>query len=380
MNVIRAIFILAIVTVAVLSSECVFIIATLNESSNFQEAYESSSKEIIDHFYKQVDNLLWNAKGITTTIGISYQTSNWPNVTISKFPALCESTIALSHASSVSFQPLVSDENRMSWEKYASLFFPLTNQNGPGNRSTDETIDFFSTERSWKEGIYIFDNGTSNDAPLESAILFPIWQMHPLPSNVNDSGIVGALFDDMSNPVRATAIQSMLDRKGSTISSFLFQDTNQSDVAYHHVPRSNLYYPILDLSGDDSNNNTRGSINLQIKWEAVLQGATLDRNETLVVVVDSSCGGTFTYKVQGERAFYFGPGQLQNKTVNGKLVADPSSYEVFLSLFNDHGVVPIDAKSSCSYKITVYASQAFKDVVSLSTLCLTAVTEIDETR
>ena len=368
MNVVRAMFILAIVTVAVLASECVFIIATLNESSNFQEAYEIASAAIIDNFYARVDNLLWNAKGMATTIGVTYQTSKWPNVTINKFPALCESTIALSHASSVSFQPMVIDENRKTWETYASLFFPFTKQIGRGNVSNDETIEFFDPNRSWNDGIYNFDNRTSFDAPLESAALFPLWQRYPLPINISDSSVVGAFFDEMSNPVRATAIKSMIDRKGSTISSFLFQDTNSSDVAYHHVPRSNLYYPIFDSTNDDY--DARGSINLQIKWDAILQGATLDHNETMIVVVNSSCGGTFSYKVQGNRTIYYGPGQLQNTTVNGNLVSDPSSYDVFLSLFNDHGTKQMYTNSSCSYKISVYASQEFKDVVSLSTVLL----------
>ena len=361
MNVARAIFILAIVTVAVLSSECVFIIATINESSNFQEAYETASAEIVDNFYEQVDNLLWNAKGMTTTIGVTYNSARWPNVTINKFPALCESTVALSHASSVIFQPMINDGNRIAWEKYASLFFPLTKQNGRGNLSVDETINFFDADRSWNDGIYHFNNGTSFDAPLESAILFPLWQMYPMPTNASDSNVVGAFFDEMSNPVRATAIQSMLDRKGSAISSFLFHDTNNSDVAYHHIPRSNIYYPIFDSATD--NNNTRGLINLQIKWDAMLNGATLDHNETMIVVMNSSCGGAFTYKVQGHRASYFGPGQLQNRSVNGILLSDSSSYDEFLSLFKDHGMTPMDSKSSCSYKISVYASQAFKDVV-----------------
>ena len=365
MNVLRAMFILAIVTVAVLASECVFIIATLNQDSNFQEAYESASVSIIDNFYKQVNNLLWNAKGLTTTIGVTYRTSTWPNVTISMFPSLCESTMTLSHASSVSFQPMVTDENRISWETYASFAFPLTTQKGGSNLTTDETIDFFDSGRSPSDGIYQFHNGTSHNAPLKSdeGMSFPIWQMHPPPSNLSNSDLLGIFFDEFSNPVRAQAIQSMLDRQGSTMSSFLFQDTNHSDVAYHHVPRSNLYYPILD---NDNNTKTKGTVNVQIKWDAILQGAQLDHNETMLVVIDNSCGGTYTYQVQGDYASYYGPGSLQNKTVNGDKVSAPSSYDFFLSLFNDHGMIPMETNSSCSYKISVYASQEFKNVVSLS--------------
>jgi hypothetical protein len=380
MNIVRALFILAIVTAAVLSSECVFIIATIHESSNFQEAYEQASTLIIDNFYHRMNTALWNAKGISTAIALSYFPANWPNVTIANFPSLCESALVLSQATSIAFQPLVSSVDRDSWETYAATWFPLTQQTGRGNQSSDETIDFFDTDRLMKESIferafekkhsamnviYTFQNRTSFDAPTDSALLFPNWQMYPLPKSAGNSQLVVSLFDEHSNPVRATALQGMLSRNGSTISSFLFQDTNQSDLAYHHVPRSNIYYPIFDRSNDA--NAITGSINLQIMWDAMLSGAVLDRKEPMIVVVESSCGGIFSYKVKGSRAYYYGPGELQNKTVNGQFTASPSSYDTFLLLFNEHGMTPMGTNSSCSYKISVYASQAFKDVVSLQT-------------
>jgi hypothetical protein len=359
----RAMFILCIVTVAILSAECVFIIATLNESSNFQEAYEAASVSIINNFYQQMNNALWNARGITNTIGISYSDASWPNVTISNFPTLCESTLVLSQASAITFQPMIHTENRHSWEIYASLFFPLTQQKGRGNQTTDDKVDYFGTNRSWNDGIYRFDNRTAFDNDSNSSIMFPIWQMYPLPKELNQSNMVGSFFDEHSNPVRKYGIQSMMNRNGSAISSFLFQDTNTSDVAFYHAPHSNLYYPIFDGIGDDK--RITGSINLQITWDAMLQGTTLDRNETMIVVIKSSCGGEFSYKVQGDRAYYYGQGQLQNVTVNGIFVSAPSSFDSFASLFDEHGVIPLDTNSSCSYRITVYASQAFKDVVCL---------------
>jgi hypothetical protein len=186
--------------------------------------------------------------------------------------------------------------------------------------------------------------------------------MYPLPENPSNATLVGTLFDETSNPARANAIDGMTDRNGSTISSFLFQDTNESDVAYYYTPRSNLYYPIFDGPDGDS---VTGSINLQIAWESIFRGAFLERNESIIVVIESSCGGNFSYEIEGENAYYLGAGNMYDPKVNGKFVSNSSSYATFASLFDYHGMAPVNMDTFCSYRITSYASPAFKSYVSL---------------
>jgi hypothetical protein len=367
MNVIRGLFILCIITVAVIAAESVFIVATISESTNFQNAYEDVSTKIIERFYEQMNNALWNARGVARGISLSYSGAKWPNVTVDNFDALCESASVLTHASTITFQPMLSLENRNAWENYAAFFFLLwTLTRGQHNLTESDDIDYFDTHRSPSQGIYQFENGVTLDSEVNTSILFPIWQMYPMPKYHSTLALVGRFFDETSNPVRANAIQGMIHRNGSTISSFLFQDTNQSDLAYYVSPRSNLYYPIFDGGLDNQKKSLTGSINLQINWESMLQGNSLERNETIVVVMESSCGGNFSYEVQGKQAQFLGQGQLYDKKVNANFVTNSSSFMTFASLFDSHGMAPVDQDTFCSYRITSYASQSFKGVVSLN--------------
>jgi hypothetical protein len=103
----------------------------------------------------------------------------------------------------------------------------------------------------------------------------------------------------------------------------------------------------------------------------MLQGTALERNETIVVVMESSCGGNFSYEVQGKQAQFLGQGQLHDKKVNANFVTNSSSFMTFASLFDSHGMAPVDQDTFCSYRVTSYASQSFKGVVSLNrTKCL----------
>jgi hypothetical protein len=360
MNVTRGLFILSIITFAVISAQCVFIVTTLHESSNYQVAFAEASAVIIERFYQQMNNSVWYARDIATAIGVSQINADWPMVTIAHFDMLCESASVLSHASTITFQPKVSEETLVSWEEYAALFYPLL-ANGSDSIAASNVTDYFVANRTAKDGIYRFENGTALDADTNSSVQFPIWQIYPPPENPSNSGLVATLFDETSNFVRANAIVGMTDRNGSTISSFLFQDTNDSDVANYLTPRSNLYYPILN---DPVGGELVGSINFQIEWETFFSGTALDNNETIVVVIENSCGGVFSYKIEGENAYYLGLGKLYDPKVDGNSVSNSSSYATFASLFEYHGLAPVDMDTFCSYRITPYATSNFKGVVS----------------
>jgi hypothetical protein len=271
---------------------------------------------------------------------------------------LCESAMVLSHAALISMQPKVSAEAREGWESYAAQRDVPTGGSAPIPAA--DSANYFSTNRSVSNGIYQFTNGTAANSNNVGPFLFPVWQTSPtLWPVANDSGLVGILFDESSNPTRASAIQLMTDRKGSEMSAFLFQDTNESDLAYYSVPRSNLYYPIFD----EQPGSIVGSINLQVLWENMLQGATLDHNKTIIAVLQGSCGGNFSYTIQGMEARFLGQGALYNTKLNAKMDVESSSYASFAALFDNHGMAPLDSNVSCSYRISSYATQEFKDVV-----------------
>lgn len=347
---------------AVISAEVVFIITTQHEYSNFDSAYKEVSSELIQTFYKRIDNALWVAQSVAANIKELSVGEHWPYVFIPSFDSLCEGPLHLSQASVITFSPLIEASKQGEWESFAAMSYPLTRQGGSEEVTGMDNVTYYHTNRTLSDGIYRFDNATSVDADTVRPFFVPIWQMSPSPQTNNTIDLVGILFDEASNRVRGSALDQMMKHTGSAMSSFLFQNNNLTDMAFYQSPRSNLYYPIVNDSV--APRTIVGSIDLQFKWETALQDAVEDYNETIIVVVQNSCGGNYTYQVNGVHAKYLGPGDHHDSTV-GDYVVSSSSYATFASLFDEHGEVQIDIQTACNYRITVYPSTTFQDNVSL---------------
>jgi hypothetical protein len=369
MNVVRAIVILILLTIAFISSETVFVIATIAQENNFDSAYQDASQELIDGFYAKVENKLWTAQTLSTDLTSSV-TDKWPFVTFSDFEARCAGPRHLSAASSFMFSPLVRRSDLAAWREYAELTYPLQNSSftdayiSHGTHSHDtfgEPVVYHPTGREVEDGIYRFvDAVPSTDLGLAD-YSFPTWQMAPSVGNMS-TGLIGVLFNEMTNVVRAQALESMLLREGSVMSQFLFLDTNGTDFASFAAPRSTIYYPIYDSLNSDR--TIVGTLDMEMQWESILGGILDDSKRPLIAVVDNTCGGVYSYEVSGVTASFIGAGDQHDNGVDGYM-STASSYTSFAAIFDEHGRAPLSSESACNFKISVYATSSFKnDILS----------------
>jgi hypothetical protein len=359
MNVIRGIVILVILTMTVISADIVFVVTKEHEDRNFKVAFHDVSVLLNRQFYSRVENALWTAKSLAVGIGESYNGAPWPNATISNFASLVEGPMHLTNASVVTFSPMLTAANRHAWESYATK--AIQSQEIDLNHSDYKNVTYFDPQRLAHQGVYQFNNGIASDEDASTGpFLFPIWHMFPPPKRNTSDKLLGIMFNEASNPSRDIGLEQMMNRSGSSISSFLFNDTDASDLAIFHVPRAIIYYPVFDPS--ETPGPIVGSLGLQFKWEAMIQNAVIDHIEVTIVVIESSCGEMHSYKVEGINATFLGPGDLHPKAVDGykKL---PSDYAVFSELFDPHGLIPLDSEASCLYKITAYPTKDFKQKV-----------------
>jgi class 3 adenylate cyclase len=369
MNVVRAIVILILLTIAFISSEAVFVIATIAQENNFDSAYSDASQELIDGFYAKVENKLWTAQTLSTDL-TSSATGKWPFVTFSDFEARCAGPRHLSAASTFTFSPLVRRSDLAAWREYAELTYPPQNSkfadsynphDGHRHEAFGEPVVYYPTGRDVDNGIYRFiDAAASTDLGLAD-YSFPIWQMAPSVGNLS-TGLIGVLFNEMTNVVRAQALESMLLREGSVMSQFLFLDTNGTDFASFTAPRSTIYYPIYDSLNSDR--AVVGTLDMELQWESFLEGILDDFKRPLIAVVDNTCGGVYSYEVSGLNASFIGAGDHHDDDVDG-YTSTASSYASFAAIFDEHGKTPFSSESerACNFKISVYATSAFKNEV-----------------
>jgi hypothetical protein len=302
--------ILTVLTFAFVSAEAVFLTATNHEIQNFQDSYEEVSQQLIRATRNRLNTMLLTTKNLVTNIGYEYKNEDWPFVFISNFNARSEVPLELTNASMISFLPKVQSDQLVEWQEYATNNFKL--ENPLWNVYDTSYVQYFASNRGVEEGVYRFENQTSQSITSNDFDdIFPIWQMSPLPNATNYyselyKNLTGIMFAENSNILRSNAIQQVMNRTGSVMTQFLFQDTNYTDMAYYEAPRTNIYYPIKSNISE-----IIGIINMQFRWETVFQQVIGEQlSQQIVIVVSNSCGGNFSYEVNGPHAAYLGQGEF----------------------------------------------------------------------
>lgn len=362
MNVVRAIVILILLTFAFIGANICYVVVIISEGTSFDLGFDQAANKVISDFYADIESKLYLAGSLASQFSASAQSGRWPFVTFSDFQERCAGTIYLSEASSVAVSPLVVSSQRNDWEHYAGLMFPETRKSAPAVTVAQAMggVYFFPTYRDVKQGIYKFQGSSVASQPVSDNILFPIWQTAPFATNESDTGVIGTMFNLMSNQVREAGIEEMVFRDGCTVSNFLFQDSNGTDFANYSDPRASIYYPIRATA--DSTSTIVATVQMEFKWATVLNAGYGDENGLLplVAVIENACGGEqFSFTVTGSAASFLGPGDLHDATVVDYQPLN-SSYASFAALLDPHGNIPVDPATACNYKITVYPSKAFR--------------------
>ena len=236
-------------------------------------------------------------------------------------------------------------------------FTSLTNQGQQEPAINVEDVSFHPTGRNLQGGIYRFEDGmTKNLESSSSASLFPVSQVSPQRSGLN-SGLIGILFEESSNPVREQALEDLIGRTGDVLSNFLFQDTEAADFAVYDSPHSSLYYPVREAVGSPQ---VIATINMQLNWKRFFDNAIDDSLDAhLSVVVSNTCDGMFTFDVFRKNVEFLGKGDLH--TVSDGYEVQETSAQAFADILNKHSENPLDVETGCIFTVSVHPSQDFVD-------------------
>jgi hypothetical protein len=370
MNVVRAMVMLCLLTFAVLSGECVFIISLISEENNFSEAYDDAAKVLTNTLYERISTKVWIAQSFAKELAISGHEggSDWPLTTFSHYAERCSGPLHLSDSSAITFAPFVAASKRESWEEFAMTTYPLTsdsnsmiNKIGDGNaKDISDEVRYHPTSRLASQGIYRFTDGIAETEESVVHGYFPLWQQAPTAIGQNSDELVGTMFNLMSNDARAAGLQSMLKSGGGSISSFLYEDSSGQDYAIFSAPRSAIYAPIHDFNQSSVSSSAMGVVEFEFLWEPLFKDVLKGLDLPIMLVIENRCTGeAFTLQVAGPKVTFVGEGDLRNDDVDG-YTATNSSYEVFESLFLEHAVSPEAETDFCSYRVSYFPTGAFK--------------------
>eukprot|EP00978_Attheya_sp_CCMP212_P025572 scaffold82467_cov54-Attheya_sp.AAC.6 len=291
------------------------------ERNDFESQYEDSVVKVAKGFQLTLDMKVLSASAFsniyTSRFGDLVNTSTlasvWPNVTMPDFVNQASGLLALSKGRAISFNPIINNETRMSWETYAKeQATQVCNSSSQLVKRSCSTC-WIVADRIFTKGmgndslVNIYDTGYTSGSKKYPDTLVPVWQIAPQKTN---EGAV--MFNLHSEPKRQRALDDMIHYKVPTLTDILqlVQDEKL-------CPSSILFYPVFaSFDNEATTNVVTGSISIVFSWDALLNKLLPDYIEGMICVLKSSSGQTFTYRIGGDEVEALGDGDLHDPAYN----------------------------------------------------------------
>jgi hypothetical protein len=411
LSVVRIMVILVLFSLAAIASNVTFILVLNKEETVFQDHLEGYAFDLIQNLYSQLEHQYWVADSLSQEFinqAQSHEEEVWPFVTLPDFAQQCSGARQLGAASTIWFAPLVLQEEKQAWELYAQQTYQeeeYVDTYDPHHlhlHSSEEGpafVQYRETSRTIDQGIFKIENEiavddtTTDSASSENEHYFPIWQV----SSSNSTGFFHStiLFNQESELVRAQALGVMMDKQTSVMTKAFFNSTSTSIHESYASPTSALYFPILqeysvmtdsnDESSSSSKKVVKGALTLEVDWESFFQNALYGFDESVVVVLENTCGQQYSYGVSGRFVEFLGEGDKHDDSFEapstnssfrdfddlGYLVVDENAHGEMEQDFDismqdlmqdqDSNAEFVPSEGLCAYRILVYPSLAMNN-------------------
>ena len=277
------------------------------------------------------------------------------------------------------FAPLVTVETENSWNTYSVnkqgwLRQSLQWQQALATGSR-RLLDITEPERLLQVAdqvprippqIWSYTNGeegypqpqTSAGATFGPGNYAPIWQEVPAPTD--DPAMIN--FDLLSDPVLQRLYHGMWDTSLPVFSnvmnvSFLFgasKVSRQGDAPMDH-PHSVLFSPVYPNFQVKPGQNFSGLIAVIFSWDKYLMNLLPSGVADILIVLQNSCGGVYSYQVNSSQVLYVGEGDHHDSAYNGMMVN--AAFSPFLQYNRSSDFVSGDY---CEYNFLIYPSGSLR--------------------
>jgi hypothetical protein len=379
----RFLVFMAMLFAAVGVSLSVYFLTSNNEDEEYHAQYDGSASKIITSFEDINGQKLAAISSLSiaaTSYARSQPNTTWPFVTLNDFQQRAANIRKFSNSLYVRIIPVISEEDRPAWEDYSVKNIgwldearAYQEEKGLGFRALQAANDSQGALLDFSSGIGDKIYTIGPDGPIVdqgSGPYFPLWQESP------HFGRDTTNFNAAYHPDYATYIKKSIEtgkmimggldtaKPGDihdpdlTTSFFalLLSFAADKPVDYLGDPMSCVYVPVFD-SFDTTKKPTALIVSV-FSWATYFTGLLHDNTPGVVIVLETTCDGPFTYKVVGEEAEYMGQGDLHDPKFDGmERTVDIGIFDASHGI----GIHQWHHQDLCAYSLRVYPSQEMYD-------------------
>ena len=305
--------------------------------SDITEAFENAVR-------RGLENKVYSAQTMSAMYTSVFGTQNvWPNATMYDFEKLAEGQLAVAESIAVSFNPIITNENRAEFEAHAA-----ENRAWLGVSELENNFTIFRKEND----IVIDDPGIEPDSVFPD-VMIPVYQIYPAEANRK-----AIMFNVHSEENRMPALDDMFLYKVPTLTALLHLVIHPDAMN----PSSILFYPVFSQFGSDE---VVGSISIVFTWETLFEAVLTEDYEGLTAVLESSLSDNldpvnglsrqlWTYELLGGESITFSEGDLHDPAFD--------DYEHEINANVAQGISGLaDVDNLVTFKIRLYPSLKLKN-------------------
>jgi hypothetical protein len=379
----RFLVFLAMLFAAVGVSLAVYFLTHNNEEEVYHAQYDGSASKIITSF-EDIDGQKLAAISSLSVAATSYARSQpnttWPFVTLNDFQQRAADIRKFSNSLHVRIIPVISEGDRPAWEDYSvkntgwlDEARAYQEQKGLGLRSLQAADESQGASLDFSSGIADKIYTIGPDGPIVdqgSGPYFPLWQESP--HFGRDTTNFNVAYQPDYAPYMKKSIETGKMTMGgldtakpgdihdpdltTSLFALLLSFAADKPVDYLGDPMSSVFVPVFD-----SFDTTKKPIALIVSvfsWATYFTGLLHDNTPGIVIVLETTCDGPFTYKLVGEETEYMGQGDLHDTKFDGMeravdFASENNIFEASLAIGIHQDI--------CAYSLRVYPSQELYD-------------------
>ena len=339
------------------------------------------------NYVKMSDALQSRSEAITSLVLAAGL--RWPFVTVPHFEIRGERAKQETLSETFGFAPIVETKDKQDWETY-SVQKQAWLLEGRGVDVDGQDANLVPERAVIPTSItYMDPNETGSILPYPDTVSpgtpdtpFVVnWQISPVPALTTTINL-----NLRSSNLYRHLIQVMLDTREGVLSDFVdlgpkyetiilddqheqlhqdFVGTNDGKYfAAKDRPHSITVTPIFDKFSN-ATKKVVGMLYTVLPWDWQLADLLPEGTEKVHVVLDNSCGTTFTYEVQGPRAIYLGPGDLHQPEFDHAVVMSAFTTRPIIKEYDPRSTgatVQVGGNNFtiCEYMVRIYPTKAMR--------------------
>ena len=329
-----------------LSLLCSFYISVqfINYASEISSVVESNAKNAMETV---------EAFSATITSFASATDSEWPFVTVQDFPSRAARVANIVNAKSISYSPIVYEDDRDGWFGYNIANQPAI---------YDESIKYENISQSIPDLMnqtipFVYGWNASAFAIYQEVgpgPVVPTWQSLPLLA----LGVPPTNYNALSEPRVYRNFRTAIETNGPSIA---FGNSIEGELTgdFRYVLDSQLIQPIFETiqnEGDAKKPKAVGIVQLALNWPALFEYLLPKDVKGIVLILSSSCSeDAYSFEINGWEVDPLGPGDLHDPAYDYMGFSSP-----FVKLDYVTKDIPDDICLS-TLTLSLYPSTAFEE-------------------